>query len=368
MPIHILDHRLNARTGHRFDFCHVLAQGLVAQGQPVEVCGHCGAQPDVAPAFTGVGAAFIGLFSRFDHPAPPAAQDPAAEDERLAREIAAEMDGLGSTDFLFFPTLTPELFLAYTWLEHPAPMLGVVHVAPDFLHAAGGRIWAAACRRARLRKLAATIGAIDPLLGEYLRTFDRHLPVVELPIPIGGRPRQDLPPFPRTIGFFGHQRGEKQKHLLQPLVGQLLAMDYRIVYHDTRGLFEGWPRDPRLRLVPFVEDLGAEMATCDLIVCLMNPAKYALRLSGIACHAIAAGLPVLLPAGTLSAVRFRPFGSCGLYADPSVTGIVQAIIEMATRYPDYAQAALSAARHWNRQHGLAPFIQALQACRQPPSP
>jgi len=361
MNIDIFDHRLTARTGHHFDFCHGMAKGLEQMGYAVGVYGHQGAEPDVAESFRKIRCSFGGLFSLFDHPIPGPNALPGPELDQLALEIAAEIDRLPPAALHLFPTLTPEHLLAYSFSTRSTPLLGVVHVEPNFRHPFGNQIWARACERIHQRGLPATIGAMDPVLGDVLRTYSGPLPISELPVPIGAPSRSAAASVARTIGFFGHQRGERGKILLPMLIQQLVAKGYNVVFHDTRAQFDDIAPDPRIRLLPFVDNLDAEMAKCDLVVCLMDPQKYAMRLSGIACHAVAGGLPILLPAGTLSAVRFRPLGSAAFYCEPSVEGVLNAIADMASHYPPYAESAIRAAPLWNRQNGIEPFIQHIQS-------
>ena len=369
LTLHILDHRLTARTGHHFDFCHLLATGLVRRHHSVAVYGHLHARPDVAEAFHRIPVPFSGLFSRFDLPRPDG--PPVRELETLAQGIAAELDALPPADLLLFPTLFPEMLLAWSFMNSPVPLLGIVHLPPDYLHPYGSLACSLAAERARRRGLSAILGVVDPVLEPPLRACCGDLPVENWPVPIGGTPRPAPAPYLRTIGFFGHQREERGKSLLPPLVHRLLSLGFHVVYHDTLARFEKLAPHPRLRLLPFVDDLAAEMSACDLAVCLMDRSRYAQRLSGIACQALALGLPLILPADTLCASRFHPLGSSVLYTHSDVDPILHAIIDLSATYPARAAAALRAAAHWNLHHGLAPFLDRISSLAfpfPPPAP
>jgi hypothetical protein len=132
-----------------------------------------------------------------------------------------------------------------------------------------------------------------------------------------------------------------------------------VVLHDTAGHFGAGDARPRLRLLTFVEDLSAEMMSCDVVVCPMEARHYEHRHSGIVWSAVASGLPVVLPKGTLSALRISRLRSSSCYREHSVEGIMSAVARVASDYPSFAAAAERGALLWKKKHGVDRFVQSV---------
>jgi hypothetical protein len=275
----------------------------------------------------------------------------------MIRQITSELASATPADLSLFPTLRSLEFAAFSLLENPAPMIGMVHLEPNFEHPHASRLWAMAADRVLQRNLNVTVCAIDPLIGDFLRTYSDSLPVIEMPVPLGGKPKLQYAQSLDIIGFFGHQREERGLAIIPPLVDKLLGLGYKVVIHDTRGRFSAKGTPSNLRLFnSFVGDLNLEMAKCDLVVCLMHWNRYLHRSSGIACTAIASGVPFVLPAGTLSAVRFCNPGSAACYYEHSIDGVMEAIQRIDSNYPKYTAAAKQGAMNWNKNHGVERFV------------
>jgi hypothetical protein len=361
MKINILDHGLAARTGHHFDYCHTIASHLIEKGVSVNVCAFSGVHPEVESAFRAMGCSFTPKFSRSPYaPLSPGALGHSALDA-IARKTAREMESIADADLWLFPTLTADHLLAFSQTSNPPSMVGVVHTAPYSLHSLGGRAWALGCEKAIQRGLRVRVGAIDPLVAEYVQTYSEGLPIANMPIPISGPSRKSYRDRPLTIGFFGHQRPERGIALIPELVRQLLDRGYEVVLHDSRQQFKFDGSDSRLHLRAFVSDLCAEMVDCDIVVCPMDRKSYSQRLSGIAYSAMASGVPVVLAAGTLSAVRALGSGSACIYFEHTVAGILSAIQKLAESYPAYALGAQRGATLFHHQHGIEKFVRMLLA-------
>jgi hypothetical protein len=357
MHIHIFDHGIASKSGHHFDFCRSIANDFVQKGFTVSVWGpHC-ARDFVDAEFTKIGCTFSRLFSHFCYAQPIDEQPQLAQLEAIARQAAAEMSSVPRADLCIFPSLTAEHLWAFSLSNHASPMLGMAHTEPTYQHATSAQVWSMASKLVQQRNLPVTLAAIDPVIGNYLQTYLNGLPVAVPPVPIGGAQRQHYSTSLRTIGFFGHQRVERGIAIIPALCDRLLSLGYRVVLHDTRGQFNSSVDNPHLHLLrSFIDDLYGEIANCDLVVCPMDRYRYSRRLSGIACSAVASGVPLVLASGTLSAVRFQDLGSSACYIEGSVEYILEAIGKIALDYPGYAAAARRGAQIWNQQQGVGRFV------------
>ena len=359
MKINILDHGLATQTGHHFDYCHSMAGRLIEKGVAVNVCVFQGAQPEVGAAFRALGCTFTPHFSQFAYAPPHFGAHPHRKLDAIAQQAAAEMNTLAGADLWLFPTLTADHLLAFSLTPNPPAMVGMVHADPHALHALGGRAWALGCDNILQRGLKVRIGAVDPLVGDYVQTYSAGLPIGTMPIPVYGPSRTHYLERPRTIGFFGHQRPERGLALIPNLTRQLLELGYDVVLHDTRQQLQSEGAHPRLHMRAFASDLCAEMAACDLVVCPMDRRSYTQRLSGIVYSAVASGTPFVLPAGTLSAIRTQTLGASCAYVEHTVAGVLAAVQKLASSYPTYAQGAERGARLFRQQHGVDKFVQLL---------
>lgn len=360
MHIHVFDNGLSSRTGHHFDFCLRLARSLTRRGHTVEMFGTLEAEPGLFEALAAEGVAGRGLFSYCSHTPLDLGFDPYSKLEAMVRTAASELRGVPPAQLNLFPSLTPLEFLAYSQSGIIAPTVGMAHGDPAFQNPFAARLWSLAAGNVRRQGLPFRLGAIDPVIADYLRTYLGGLPVSPFPIVQGGARKQRYAAALSIVGFFGAQRDERGMELLPELTERLLALGYHVVLHDTRRQFDSQPTPPNLRrMSAFVDDLHAEMTQCDLVVCPMWRESYVHRISGIVCDAVSSGVPFVLPAGTLSAARFYPLGSSACYHEQSVEGILHAIATVAADYAAYAAAAERAALQWPEQHGVERFVDAV---------
>ena len=362
MRVNIFDNGLRSATGHHFDYCLRLARCLAQRGHRVSVWGARGMQDALFAAFRQCGCQPFALFSHFSHDAPgPDGYDLEAL-EVLAQVTALEMASAEPADLSLFPTLTALQLAAWSRLERGGPMAALVHQPPGDDHPLGGELWAEAAARVRTRGLQVAVGAIDPSIGELLRSGSDALPVFDWPMPLDGSPKHHYLPHIGTIGFFGYQRVERGITLIPALTDALLDAGYHVLIHDTMGQFQSRAAIANLHLMNgFVSDLGAAMAQCDLIACTMQPERYRQRTSGIACTAVANGIPLVLPTGTLAAQRYETLGSVALYGEHTVQAVLQAVQISGRDYPQRAQAARRGALLWRQSHGTERFIDAVLA-------
>jgi glycosyltransferase involved in cell wall biosynthesis len=185
---------------------------------------------------------------------------------------------------------------------------------------------------------------------------------------------------PITVATIGHQRAEKGYHLVPELARRLLGArgNIRMLVHNAepgeseriqaelRVLAAGNPRlivDERsLDELQWARLLDA----CDLIVCPYRLGTYGLMISGIGCEAIANGIPLVVPAGTVIAAKLREFGAGGVIFDEATPEAIIAATEHALDgFDRLAATAHAAAGRWQQTHGPRPFVDALLALAGP---
>lgn len=362
MRIHIFDNGLRSATGHHFDYCLRLARCLAQRGHGVSVWGAHGMQADVLAAFREAGCQPFELFSHFTHDEPALDADSARTLQALSLKATQELAQAGPADLNLFPTLTALQLAAWSGLEQAGPMVGLVHQAPQDEHPAGEALWSEATTRVHTRGLPVAVAAIDPLIASFMRDVSDGLPVFDWPMPLDGTPKPHYPPQIETIGFFGYQRLERGITLIPALTDALLGTGYQVLIHDTLGQFQPRAAITRLSVVNgFMRDLGPAMASCDLVVCTMQPGRYARRTSGIACMAVACGVPLVLPAGSLSATRYQALESVACYHEQTVQGVLDAVATSQLGYPRRCVAAQRAAMLWRQTQGVEKFVDAVLA-------
>lgn len=357
MRVNIFDNGLQAKTGHHFDFCLRLGAGLRARGHTVQVYGTALCDPAVALALAQKDCGFTALFSHFAYAPLELSASAPAELEQLARIAAGELARAAPADLNIFPSLKPLEFHAFALSGLTGKGIGYAHAEPSQQGVLAGQVWHLASQELRRHGGNFRIGAIDPVIAEFLASFLDGMPVDTFPIALDGPSRNGYADTPTTIGFFGSQREERGMDVIVPLAEQLLTLGYKVVLHDTNGRFTNQAGNPNLRVLDrFIDDLQAEMAACDIVVCPMRRENYAHRMSGIVCNAISCGIPVVLPAGTLAAARFRELGSLVCYMQHSVAGILLAVQELERHYAHHADMARQAALQWRATHGVEHFI------------
>jgi len=357
MRVNIFDNGLRGKTGHHFDFCLRLAQSCRARGYTVQAYGPIGTEANVAEAFAAAGCGFTPLFSHFAYGKLNLGADLLADLLQHARTMATELSHVAPAEFNLFPAIKPLEFYGVSLSDLAGGIVGYAHGEPFQQGPIAARVWRTASEQARRRGINLRIGAIDPVIADFLAGYLDGMPVEVFPIALDGPGKTHYADQLTTIGFFGSQREERGFDVVAPLAEQLLALGYRVVLHDTNGRFINVNGNPNLRILDnFVPDLSTEMAQCDVVVCPMQRDQYVHRMSGIACNAVACGIPLVLPAGTLAAARFSTLGSVRCYLEHSAAGIVQAVQELGRHYPRHAEAARQGALQWGATHGMAHFL------------
>lgn len=362
MTVQIIEPGLVARTGHYFDYGLTIARALQGRGLQVRVHGQRGASPDVHAAMASAGVAFEASM-------PAALQQLPARGPGLDQAMqgwlqqtrgwlsaVARSAANPAQDLWLFPTLQAAGLLAVSLVPDTPRLVGLVHTPPL------PGPWLQGCQRLLLASRPCRLLAIDPLVAQLAARCSAGLPVRAVAIPQGEWRRTTPADAIRRVGFFGHQRPERGKDLIAPLVNGLLARGLQVTLHDSTARAAGRVAVPGLEVVPgFVEDLVAWIARCDLVLCPMDRRRYSHRVSGIAAHALSTGVPLVLPAGTLIAERWRDCGSLRGYEGDAPEDILRAVDQVCANASTYAAAAQAAAAVWQREHGVQRFVDAVLA-------
>ncbi|HWK43561.1 MAG TPA: glycosyltransferase [Stellaceae bacterium] len=181
---------------------------------------------------------------------------------------------------------------------------------------------------------------------------------------------------PVTIGYLGNARLEKGFQYLPAMVDAVLAHPrhgrrVRFVVQCGLNIEGGEPGilaarrhlaglpDHRVQLVDGVPDAAAYyrlLADLDIVLLPYEAASYRTRSSGILAQALAAGCPVLVPAGTWMAGQIDQYRGRCFDDSRQLSGI---LIEMLDDLPSLSAQAADAAPAWRRRHAPAQFIDLL---------
>lgn len=361
MNIHLMDPGLRGVAGHHFDLDVKVARTLVQAGHRVTVHAHAAVSDAVVAGFASV-APIRPLF-RTGAYLDPRKIDPYAGELiaylHQSSLLAADLRTTGTADVWLWPTLMSAQLQACAGISGEALVAGCVHTpVQSEEHPNGAMWWRHALLTAHRAGMRTRLGAIEPEHGHEYRPltvdgvfelfphfFEGHPPAT---------PKQTL----QTIGFFGHQRGEKGGALIAPLVKRLVAEGYDVVLHDSEERLTGahWPG---VRCLGFVDDLANEVALCDLVVLPYEPSRYLKKSSGILLEALAHGVPVVVPSGTAPGRWIDKTGAGTQFVRAQVSDIATAIELARTRFPQIAQAAAETAVRWQGLYGQRPFVAAM---------
>lgn len=358
-----MDPGLVTVAGHHFDIDLNTVRELVANGHSVHVYANRRADDTVV---AGLGS--LAEVTRLFTPSPyenPQRLDPIAGEAMLymrqSNLLAQELRRSVPADLWLWPSIFAPQLSACALSGSKVPVAGCVHVdatPPD--QSTGAMWWRHAFLSARNAGVRLRLGAIEPehRYGYLPLTTDASFDV--FPVPHEGRPiaspRREL----RTIGFFGHQRGEKGSSRIPQLVARLLHGGYRIVSQSS-GEQAPVPNHPAVTKLGFVDVLGDEIAKCDLIVLPYEPVRYRTKGSGILWESLATGIPVVAPYDTAPGRWIERTGAGTLFIEATPEAIHEAVTRARDDYPRIAKAAWTASREWPKRHGVANFVREMIA-------
>jgi glycosyltransferase involved in cell wall biosynthesis len=204
------------------------------------------------------------------------------------------------------------------------------------------------------------LGAVEPDLRHRFAPITGQSPLALWPHPYGGPPIAEPKSALKRIGFFGHQREEKGERINLALAQQLAADGYAVSLHISNAGYD-FPELPGVDVFGFVEDLEASIAACDLVVLPYEIDAYAAKGSGILIQALALGVPVTGPLGTMPGRTIEQYQVGPLF--PAVTAdAIYATVKHAERnYAAYANNAFRVAQGFSKRNGPAQFAEALLA-------
>ncbi|HEX8956778.1 MAG TPA: hypothetical protein VF798_10915, partial [Burkholderiaceae bacterium] len=182
MRVNILDNGLQGKTGHHFDLVRQLAAGFLARGWDVQACGAAQSDPAVAAGLARAGCRFVPLFSHFAYAPLDLGQDAMATLEQKARTMAGELASLPPADLNLFPSLKPLEFYGFALSGLAGTSVGYAHAEPSYQGQLSGRIWHLAAGHVRRRGMRFSMGAIDPVVGDFLAGYLDGLAVETFPI------------------------------------------------------------------------------------------------------------------------------------------------------------------------------------------
>lgn len=361
MRICLLDPGLKGLTGHHFDLDLRLVRAFARRGHDVHVHGY--RQPDPA-LVERAKAAGIELHHTFRVPtyAPLPEQVPASDAYRqMAQATAKDLADVEPTDLWLWPTLSPYQFAAAAAQRTAVRQLGGVWATPRFPQPAGASFWARTAQRVVQDRVPMVVGAFDEAIRAVYHGFSPGLDMPLLPAPHDGAPRRRHSPAPRRVGFFGHQRPARGLDILPELVRGLLLRGYEVVMQDSGGRMADVGADPNLNVLSFVEDFAAEIAQCDLVIWPSRWESYQQQCSGVVSEAVASGVPVILPSGSLPAQTAGRLHAGIPFHEFRAAAILAAVDETARNYAAESSRSQAAALAWQATNGTDRLVASIES-------
>ncbi len=179
---------------------------------------------------------------------------------------------------------------------------------------------------------------------------------------------------PITVAVLGHQRPEKGYALMPDIAALLLAKrpDVRLLVHNgepqnmvaTQEQLRVLARThPQLELderVAGPELWQALLDRADLILCPYPAWNFSAAYSAVAAEAVAAGIPLVVPAGTTLAALLAQYGGGGTTFDAhNPVGIVAAVEEALNEFDDLARISIVGSHQWLQTMGARNMVGAL---------
>lgn len=343
MKINYLDSGLRFRAGHHLEYALRLLRQWSATGHDAHVYGFAEMDQEVADGLERFGV--TRQFRNFLHDPPSSYDEYAGEIVQYRSDatiVARDLRTVREADGWFWPLIRPQDIAACAALRVQVPMVGCVFWDPGVeTRTLAAQLWRDALVTARAVGLKLTLASFEPELRQRFMPIVPDGRFIVLPQPVDAKPLAAPRPALKRIGFFGHQRDEKQARGMDALLTQLVARGFAVTFQNSSH-YTPSPKVKGIETIGFVDDLTAEIARCDLVVLPYDVASYHARDSGLLVEALALGIPVTAPFGTLpgriiEAARVGPlFNSNG--AGPILHAVQNAV-------QNYAYYARNAHRH-----------------------
>ena len=353
-----MDPGLSRFAGHHFDIDLKVAQRLVADGHDVCVYARKGADAEVMTLLEAV-APTRQLF-RMGAYDDPKRLDPIAGDlllyERATTVLAEDLAQAREADLWLWPSIFASHLNACAAARRGVPVAGCVHTEPEpSVGSISPLLWRHAFLNAKRRGLPLRIGGIEPEHRHAYLPLTAEERFETLPIPHEGKPVAEPRAALRTIGFLGHQRGEKGAGMVPELARLLIEDGFRVVAQDSGGKLR-IPDHPSVVKLGYVKDITDAILQCDLVVLPYTPQRYRIKGSGILWESLASGIPVVAPFATAPGNWIEQTGAGTLFTHGTEESIREAVLRARANYPQIAAAAFAASREWPRTHGVGHFI------------
>jgi glycosyltransferase involved in cell wall biosynthesis len=353
MKINLIDPGLSHKAGHHHDIDLRIASELINLGHEITIYSNLKYIQDEK---LSKGIKIVPIFSISPYIN--------LKQDRITGELddfihysnvySQELKKISPADMLIVPTMFSFLLNAFAIAKIKTPISACILFGPDFCNVSNGKLrWSLAFRNSK-DFLVINIGSLEKInFYDYLPlTFNKKFNIFPLPYD-GSLPHEEKNKI-ETVGFFGHQRGEKGMDLLQPLINFLIAKNINIIFHDSSGYIKF--DHPNVNCLGFVENLTNEISKCDLIILPYLQEEYSHRGSGILYEALASGVPALVPFNTTLAEHIEESGSGIMFFDHTAESIIEAFNIAEARYKDISTNASIVSKKWSQKHGIKNFV------------
>lgn len=353
MKINLIDPGLSHKAGHHHDIDLRIASELINLGHEITIYSNLMYIQDEK---LNKGIKIIPIFSI--SPYSNLKQDPFTgeldEFINFSNVYSQELKKISPADMIIVPTMFSFLLNAFAIAKIKTPISACIHFGPDFHNVSNGKLrWRLAFRNAK-DFLVINIGGLEKInYYDYLPlTFNKKFNI--FPLPHDGSLLHVEKNKIETVGFFGHQRGEKGMSLLKPLINFLISKNINIIFHDSSNSIKF--DHPNVNCLGFVENLANEISKCDLILLPYMQEEYTHKGSGILYEALASGVPALVPFNTTLAEHIEESGSGIIFFDNNIDGITKAFDIAAASYSDIKKNASTASKKYSQKHGIKNFV------------
>jgi glycosyltransferase involved in cell wall biosynthesis len=360
MNINIIDPGLKNQTGHHFDWCLKIAKYFyITYGKNIKIFVSKNTNAETQQVLQQFGEV-IPLFAENPYQYAKTV-DPLCGDLTLyfdrSMMLASALKTIDQNAIWIWPTLFEYQLNALSLAKIKCQISACIHTAPEYRSGLAASMWRDAAMRASSAKInihyGVTFSELAPLFKFLLRQE-----IVTLPLLVDAVPAQTPKLKLKRIGFFGDQSNRKGLHLLPELIKRLNYFGYEITVQDSKGKING-EQSQQLTILGYVEDIAQEMSKCDLIVLPYDPDTYKHMASAIAWEAIARGLPVVAPAGTVPGHFVLKHNAGVTFQSFTADSIMDAIARLNLNFETVATGAFNASQHWAAQHGSDKFVNAM---------
>jgi glycosyltransferase involved in cell wall biosynthesis len=404
MEFFYVDPGLRTDLGHHANSCRLITRELRARGIASRVFAHQSIDPALQSELAAVPHLRWWTYASVD-------LDPISgwltAFLRVATETAqdlARLPPVAAGDVVFFNSVQPAQLMALLEWMRSFPPGRIPHVMAEFgtgpgldydVVPEGLRVRTRDPRqdpRAVLYRFSAGLMAGLDLTRLHLFTFEAmssqlysyllKTPVQVLPLPhVATGPLADRAKRrPLTIAVLGHQRPEKGFALVPEIAERLLAQrpDIRMLVHN--GAPDNMvPQQQALRALALThkqleldervagpELWQALLQRSDIILCPYPVWNFAAAYSAVAAEAVAAGIPLVVPAGTTLSVLLGQYGGGGTtFAQHEPGSIVAAVIQAVERFDELLEMATRASKEWHKTMGAQKMVEGLLAMALP---